>query len=84
MRQAVNEKNHRNAKDYDDLNQFYQQMDASLDDMAGVKEGWSFLDLLCGPLPTEETFAHVTFLVNTGKVVCNDSDPAGVLRYRLA
>ena len=53
MRQAVNEQNHRNAKDYDDLNRFYQQMDASIDDMAGVKEGWSFLDLLYGPLPTE-------------------------------
>ena len=53
MLQAENEQNHRSAKDYDDLNRFYQQMDASLDDMEGVKEGWSFLDLLYGPLPTE-------------------------------
>lgn len=30
-------------------------MDASIDDMEGVKEGWSFLDLLYGPLPTEVT-----------------------------
>ncbi|WP_274904473.1 hypothetical protein [Psychrobacter sp. DAB_AL62B] len=42
------------------------------------------MDLLYGPLPTEVTFAHVTFLVNIGQVVCDDSDPAGVLRYRLA
>ena len=53
MLQAKNEQNHRNAKDYDDLKRFYQQMDASIDDMEGVKEGWSFLDLLYGPLPTD-------------------------------
>ncbi len=49
--QAINEQDYRNAKDYDDLKSFYNQMDASSDDLQGVKEGWAFLDPLYGPLP---------------------------------
>lgn len=52
MAQAINEKNHRNAKDYESLTSFYSQLDASSDDLKGVEEGWEFLDPLYGPLPT--------------------------------
>lgn len=55
MRQAVNEQNYRRAKDYEDLNQFYQQLDASPTDMEALKEGLSFFDRLYGPLPSEVT-----------------------------
>ena len=71
MQQAVNEQNHRNAKDYDDLNRFCQQMDASIDDMEGVKEGWSFLDLLYGSLPTEVT------IVKSGDTIRYDTMQIG-------
>lgn len=50
--QARNEQNYRNAKDYDDIKRFYNQMGASSDDMKGVQEGWAFMDPLYGPLPT--------------------------------
>ena len=55
MRQAVNEQNYRQAKDYEDLNRFYQQLDASPADMAALKEGLSFFDRLYGQLPSEVT-----------------------------
>ena len=55
MRQAVNEQNYRQAKDYEGLNRFYQQLDASPADMAALKEGLSFFDRLYGQLPSEVT-----------------------------
>ena len=55
MRQALNEQNYRNTKDYEGLNRFYQQLDASPADMEGLEEGLSFFDTLYGPLPTEVT-----------------------------
>lgn len=45
--------------------------------------GWEKEQGFARCLALEETFAHVTFLVNIGQIVCDDSDPAGVLRYRL-
>ena len=55
MRQAVNEQNYRQAKDYESLNRFYQQLDASPADMAALKDGLSFFDRLYGQLPSEVT-----------------------------
>ena len=46
-------------------------MDASIDDMEGVKEGWSFLDLLYGPLPTEVT------IVKSGDTIRYDTMQIG-------
>ena len=55
MRQAVKEQNYRQAKDYESLNRFYQQLDASPADMAALKDGLSFFDRLYGQLPSEVT-----------------------------
>lgn len=46
--------------------------------------GWKKKQGFARCLALEETLAHVTFLVNTGKVICDDSDLSGVLRYHLA
>ena len=63
MRQAINEQNYRQAKDYEGLNRFYQQLDASPADMAALKEGLSFFDRLYGQLPSEVT------LVKSGDII---------------
>lgn len=46
--------------------------------------GWGEKRGFARCLALEETLAHATYLVNTGKVICDESDPGGVLHYRLA
>ena len=61
----------------------------SLDQWRTVSElssvlGWAKKKGFARCLAIEEMFAHVTYLVNTGEVICETAEPSGVLRYQLA
>ena len=66
-----------------------EKLRKSLDQWRTVNElssvlGWAKKKGFARFLALEETFAHVTYLVNTGEVICETAEPSGVLRYQLA
>ena len=71
MRQAINEQNYRCAKDYESLNQFYQQLDASPTDIEGLEEELSFFGRLYGQLPSEVTFVKSGDTIQIGGMSWN-------------
>ncbi|MFC6203765.1 MBL fold metallo-hydrolase [Psychrobacter urativorans] len=73
-----------------------QHHQTSLDKLRGSLEQWRTVNELSSVLgwakkqgfarclALEETYAHVTYLVNNAEVICETVEPSGVLRYRLA
>lgn len=73
-----------------------QHHQTSLEKLRGSLEQWRTVNELAAVLgwakkqgfarcmALEETFAHITYLVNTGEVICKADEPSGVLHYQLA